>query len=150
MGELKEWSNHPPSLSLSVLSELGATNECLRATITPSRALNWAPSRLPPGPREKISEATALEFSIGFGVPFFLSLYDSVPALCKWAYFARQSDKGKFGSKQIRLTDVNLNFNINCDAGKWGNFDKRTPETTNADFAYDYDSIMHYGPYFFR
>ena len=39
---------------------------------------------------------------------------------------------------------------INCIAGKWGNFDKRTPETTSAEFPYDYDSIMHYGPYFFR
>ena len=42
------------------------------------------------------------------------------------------------------------NYNFNCVSGKWGNFDKRTPETTKADFAYDYDSIMHYGPYFFR
>ena len=41
-------------------------------------------------------------------------------------------------------------WNFNCFPGKWSNFDKRTPETTNADFAYDYDSIMHYGPYFFR
>ena len=41
-------------------------------------------------------------------------------------------------------------WNFNCVPGKWSNFDKRTPETTNADFAYDYDSIMHYGPYFFR
>lgn len=37
----------------------------------------------------------------------------------------------------------------NVRKGKWGNFDKRTPETTSADFAYDYGSIMHYGPYFF-
>ena len=42
------------------------------------------------------------------------------------------------------------NWNFNYVPGKWSNFDKRTPETTNADFAYDYDSIMHYGPYFFR
>ena len=40
----------------------------------------------PPRPTEKISEATALEFSIGFGPSLSLSLCDSVPApaLCKW------------------------------------------------------------------
>ena len=41
MGELLRVVALSLSLSLSVLSQLGATNECLRGTITPSRALNW-------------------------------------------------------------------------------------------------------------
>eukprot|EP00095_Tigriopus_kingsejongensis_P007144 maker-scaffold300_size216557-snap-gene-0.12 protein:Tk07144 transcript:maker-scaffold300_size216557-snap-gene-0.12-mRNA-1 annotation:"zinc metalloproteinase nas-12 precursor" len=38
----------------------------------------------------------------------------------------------------------------NVRNGKMSNFRKKTFDTTTADFSYDYDSIMHYGPYFFR
>lgn len=37
----------------------------------------------------------------------------------------------------------------NVKEGKMSNFRKKTFDTTTADFDYDYDSIMHYGPYFF-
>ena len=35
-------------------------------------------------------------------------------------------------------------------SGKLKNFEKKTFDTTSADFDYDYNSIMHYGPLFFR
>lgn len=34
--------------------------------------------------------------------------------------------------------------------GKLKNFSKKSFDTTTADFDYDYASIMHYGPLFFR
>ena len=35
-------------------------------------------------------------------------------------------------------------------SGKNKNFQKKTLDTTTVDFDYDYNSIMHYGPLFFR
>ncbi|XP_059088015.1 zinc metalloproteinase nas-31-like [Tigriopus californicus] len=40
-------------------------------------------------------------------------------------------------------------LSTNVRKGKLSNFRKKTFDTTTADFDYDYDSIMHYGPYFF-
>lgn len=37
----------------------------------------------------------------------------------------------------------------NVKKGKLKNFEKKTFDTTSADFDYDYNSIMHYGPLFF-
>ena len=41
-------------------------------------------------------------------------------------------------------------FAFQIVAGKLKNFSKKSFDTTTADFDYDYNSIMHYGPYFFR
>ena len=41
-------------------------------------------------------------------------------------------------------------FSILRFAGKLKNFQKKTFDTTSADFDYDYNSIMHYGSLFFR
>ena len=34
--------------------------------------------------------------------------------------------------------------------GKLSNFVTKTDDDTTRNFEYDYESIMHYGPYFFR
>ena len=35
-------------------------------------------------------------------------------------------------------------------SGKLSNFVTKTDDDTTRNFEYDYESIMHYGPYFFR
>ena len=35
-------------------------------------------------------------------------------------------------------------------SGKWKNFNKMSYEKATVQFDYDYDSIMHYGPLYFR
>ena len=40
--------------------------------------------------------------------------------------------------------------NKNVRKGKQKNFHTKGDDTTTRNFEYDYDSIMHYGPYYFR
>ena len=40
--------------------------------------------------------------------------------------------------------------NKNVRKGKQKNFHTKGDDTTTRNFDYDYDSIMHYGPYYFR
>ena len=46
--------------------------------------------------------------------------------------------------KYIKIVDKNVR------KGKQKNFHTKGDDTTTRNFDYDYDSIMHYGPYYFR
>ena len=51
---------------------------------------------------------------------------------------------------KFRIKQRSHTFSLSYFSGKLKNFEKKTFDTTSADFDYDYNSIMHYGPLFFR
>ena len=69
----------------------------------------------------------------------------------------KKNEKGGGGQGVLQTNNDNFKVILFCNilllifsAGKFANFRTMTDRETARNFDYDYNSIMHYGPYFFR